>query len=158
MCNIKNKSTPANAVGCFELLPCRAMTLTLKAAGELRVAHGSAWVTFAGAANDVTAFAGDHFLNATQAMPLKAGQTVVLEALGAPGDALYFDFVLDAHNLVTLSRTASKRRFVLGWMLGCTGTALDWLAARLFGLAQSAHAFGQTGLRPSARGVLVCQS
>lgn len=150
--------TPASATGCFKLQRGHAMTLTLKAAGELRLAHGSAWVTFTEAANDVTAMAGDHFLNAGQTMPFKAGQTVVLEALGALKDNVYFDVVVQAKGLVTLSRPATQTRPVLAWALGGLGYALEGLATMLFGLAQSARAFGQTGPHPSGAAALGCQS
>ena len=158
--------TPASAVGCFKLQRGRAMTLTLKTAGELRLAHGSAWLTYAVAANDVTALAGDHFLNAGQAMRLKAGQTVVLEALGSPmgapnrepKDELYFELVVQPQGWVTFSSPATQARPVLAWALELVSSALERMAARLFGLAQAARAFGQTGPRPSATGVLGCQS
>ena len=145
----------AHALGCFKLTCGSAMTLTFKAAGELRVAHGSAWVTLASAALDTSAWAGDHFLQLEQTLAIKAGQAVVLEALDGN---LYFDLVVDAKALVTLSSPASSLRPVLAWALGVVSQALDRLALRLFGLAQSARAFGQTGLHPSGAATLGCQS
>ena len=152
------RRTPIQAVGCFKLQSGRAIKLTFQAAGELRVAHGRAWLTFADAANDLTATAGDHFLNAEQALPFEAGQKIVIEALGAPTDELYFSLFPAAQSLVAASSHAVKPHTVLAWAFGCVGHALEMLAAKLFGLAQSAHAFGQTGLRPSAKAAQGCQS
>ena len=152
----------ASDTGCFKLQPGRALTLRLKTAGELRLAHGSAWVTFAGAANDATAVAGDHFLNAGQALRFQSGQTVVLEALASradkPVDELYFDVVLQPQGWVTISSPTTQARPVLAWALAALVNALESVAARLFGLAQSARAFGQTGPHPSATAALGCQS
>ena len=53
---------PARAVGCFKLHARRAMSLVPNTSGELRIAHGQVWVTYANAALDVSARAGDHFL------------------------------------------------------------------------------------------------
>ena len=150
--------TPEHAVGSFKLPAGRAITLIPQAAGELRAPHGRAWVTFTGAAGDISAVGGDHFVNAAQALRFKAGQTLVMEALGSPTDALYFNVVIDARSLVKPVSPAVTPRLMLVWASGHVGTTLERMAARLFGLAQSARAYGQTGLRPSAKGALVCQS
>ena len=147
--------TPARAVGCFQLTRSKAMTLTFKAAGELRIAHGSAWVTLAAAALDTRAWAGDHFLQPKQTLAINAGNAVVLEALD---DDLYFDVLVDANPSVTLSRSFISLGPVLAWALELVSSALEWMAARLFGLAQSARAFGQTGPHPSEAAALGCQS
>ena len=146
--------TPAHAFGCFKLLPDRAMTLALKAPGVLRVAHGLAWVTFTGAANDSTAWAGDHFLNSDQPMHIKAGQAVVVEALSA---AVYFDLALDAHRLVVIDSALTPRPFanrVLQAMTMGVRVLLCWLPRP----GQSAHAAGQTRPHPFAAAARGCQS
>ena len=152
------KRTPAELVGCYKLQSGRAIKLTFQAAGELRIAHGRAWLTFAGAANDATVIAGDHFLNAEQALPFKAGQTIVMEALGTPTEELYFSLFPATQSLVVVNSHAIEPRTVLAWAFECLGHALDVLATKLFGLAQSAHAFGQTGLHPSAKAAQEYQS
>lgn len=75
--------TPARAVGCFKLPTHHALTLNIKAPGELRIAHGRVWVTFADAAQDATVRAGDHFLQAGELLRLACGQQVVVEAFDA---------------------------------------------------------------------------
>ena len=88
---------PAQAVGCFKLPPRHAVTLTIRAPGELQLAHGRVWVTFANAAQDASTRAGDHFLQAGETLRLVCGQQVVMETLDAAPDAsVYFSWVLDA--------------------------------------------------------------
>ena len=76
-----------------------------KAPGVLRVAQGSAWVTFDDAADDASVQAGDHFLKSNQGLHIKAGQVLVMEALGAD---VFFNFAFDAHNLVVLSQKSGQ--------------------------------------------------
>ena len=138
-----SQRTPAHAVGCFKLPLGHAMTLTAKASGELRLAHGRAWVTFTGAANDVSAFAGDHFLTDQQSLLFKTGQTVVLEALGeldALADDVYFDLVMDGQHLVTVSSAAVQRSPVHYPLLGHLKTLAQGLAVWLFGRAHAVRA------------------
>ena len=98
---------PAHAVGCFKLPPGHALSLMPRASGELRIAHGRVWATFANAAGDASVRAGDHFVNAGDALRLQPGQQVVLEAYdNAPQGHVYFSWEPDA----TLSRVASPRR------------------------------------------------
>lgn len=73
--------TPARAVGCFKLPTHRALTLSIKAPGELRIAHGRVWLTLTDAVQDETVRAGDHFLKAGELLRLARGQQVVMEAL-----------------------------------------------------------------------------
>jgi hypothetical protein len=99
--------TPAHAVGCFKLPPRHALTLSIRTSGELRLAHGQVWVTFANAAQDASVRAGDHFLQAGEVLRLTCGQQVVMEALDADADSLvYFNWVSDA----AMSLAASPRR------------------------------------------------
>ncbi len=89
--------TPAHAVGCFKLPHRHAMTLTITAPGELRIAHGRVWVTFANAAQDASVRAGDHFLQLGDVLHLACGQQVVMETLDAgPDAAAYFSWQPDA--------------------------------------------------------------
>ena len=93
--------TPAQSVGCFKLPPRQVLTLTIRAAGELRLAHGQAWVTFANAADDATVRAGDHFLQAGEVLKLARGQQVVMESLQTQPDSavnasVYFSWVPDS--------------------------------------------------------------
>ena len=72
----------ARTVGCFALPAGHATSLLPNAAGELRIAHGHVWVTFANAALDSSARGGDHFLHAGDVLHLAGGQEVVMEVLG----------------------------------------------------------------------------
>lgn len=88
---------PAHAVGCFKLPHRHALTLTITAPGELRIAHGKVWLTFADAAQDASVRAGDHFLQPGEVLHLARGQKVVMEALDArPDAAAYFSWAPDA--------------------------------------------------------------
>ncbi|MGB4115237.1 MAG: DUF2917 domain-containing protein [Polaromonas sp.] len=89
--------TPARAVGCFKLPTRHALTLIIRAPGELRLAHGQAWLTFANAAQDATVRAGDHFLQAGEVLHLACGQQVVMESMNAQADSsVYFSWEPDA--------------------------------------------------------------
>ena len=99
--------TPINAVGCFKLQPRHALTLTIKTPGELRIAHGQVWVTFADASQDTSSRAGDHFLQAGGLLKLDCGQQVVMEAFQMQSEAaVYFSWVPNA----ALQRPASPQR------------------------------------------------
>ena len=99
--------TPAQAVGSFKLRPLQALTLTIRASGELRLAHGQAWLTFANAAQDASVRAGDHFLQAGEVLHLACGQQVVMESLKEqPDSSVYFSWEPDA----ALSLATSPRR------------------------------------------------
>lgn len=101
---------PAHAVGCFKLPAGRAMSLTPSVPGELRIAHGRVWVTFANAVNDSTARAGDHFLDAGDLLRLQPGQQLVLEMVEKNScQSVYFSWEPDA----VLGLAASPRRVQL---------------------------------------------
>ncbi len=144
---------PAHAVGCFKLSAGRAMSLTPQVPGELRMAHGRAWVTFANAANDSTARAGDHFLAAGDLLRLQAGQHLVLEMIeNNPQQSVYFSWEPDT----VLSLEASPRQLQLGQAevrqplldLGAALHQAGWALGRLvYGLA--AHAVCTLTLRRS---------
>lgn len=85
---------PASArstTGCWKLAAGRALTLAPLQPGALHITHGSAWATLAG---PHARREGDLFLAAPAVLPLKAGQSVVIEPLqrGESGD-LAFDWV-----------------------------------------------------------------
>ena len=144
---------PAYAVGCFKLPHRHAVTLTITAPGELRIAHGRAWLTFANAAQDVSVRAGDHFLEPGEALRLTCGQKVVMEALDAePEAAVYFSWAPDA--VLSVASAASPRRLLhaevrqplldlvaalhqAGWALGrlVQGVSKAWLAQPCSGTA-----------------------
>ena len=102
-----SSQVPAHAVGCFKLPLGQALSLMPRAPGELRMAHGCVWATFANAAGDTCVRAGDHFVNAGAVLRLQSGQHVVLEAYEkAPQGDVYFSWEPDA----ALSRVGSPRR------------------------------------------------
>ena len=75
--------------------------------GELRIAHGRVWVTFANAAGDSTARAGDHFLGAGDLLRLQAGQHLVMESHEKNASkSVYFSWEPDA---VTSSAALPRR-------------------------------------------------
>lgn len=144
---------PAHAVGCFKLSAGRAMSLTPRVPGELRMAHGRVWVTFANAAGDASVRAGDHFVNAGEALRLQPGQQLVLEAYEKNvNESVYFNWEPDA----VLSLAASPRRPQLAHAevrqplldLAAALHQAGWAFGRLVqGLA--AHAFCTLTLRRS---------
>ena len=101
--------TAAHAVGCFKLPYRHAMTLAITAPGELRIAHGQVWVTFANAALDASSRAGDHFLQPGEVLRLACGQKVVMETLDArPDAAAYFSWAPDAALISGLAVSTSQ--------------------------------------------------
>jgi Protein of unknown function (DUF2917) len=128
---------PAQAVSCFKLSAGRALSLTPRAPGELRIAHGQVWVTFGNAAQDITARAGDHFLTAGEWLRLAPGQQLVMEAHEKESpEPVYFSWEPDA----AVSRPVSSRSVLparidvrqplrdLGLALHLAGNALGRLA------------------------------
>jgi hypothetical protein len=92
---------PAHAVGCFKLSAGHALSLTPNVPGELRIAHGWAWLTFGHAADDAAIRAGDCFLGAGDLVRLLPGQPLVMEVHQQSTDknafdALYFTWEPDA--------------------------------------------------------------
>lgn len=142
---------PAYAMGCFKLSAGRAMSLTPRMPGELRIAHGRVWATFANAANDSRVLAGDHFLDAGDLLRLQPGQQLVLEMVENNfHESVYFSWEPDS----VLSLAATPRRAQLAHAevrqpLLDLGAALHQ-AIRAFGrLVQglAAHAVGPLTLR-----------
>ena len=139
-----NRQVPAHAVGCFKLSSGQALSLTPRASGELRIAHGRVWATFANASGDVSARAGDHFVNAGEALRLQPGQQLVLEAYdNAPQGHVYFSWEPDAAmNRVALPRRAQHTHAEVRQPLLDLGKALQhaaWAFGRLVqGLAGQA--------------------
>ena len=98
------QSTPAQAVGCVKLPPRRAVTLAIRAPGQLRISHGRVWVTCGNADDTARARAGDHFLNAGEVLPLAWGQQVVMESMDAQSDSTaYFNWEPDVAALQAAS-------------------------------------------------------
>ena len=155
----KAHSAPAHAVGCFKLAPNGALTLTPKTHSVLRVAHGRVWVTFANASQDLTARAGDHFLDLGQTLPLSAGQVVVMEALSPD---VYFDLQLDAQSMASFSQVPVKLEPPVASISSVGKSFFDelytWFKRRGLGRSQSARACGQTRPHPFAAAAQGCQS
>ena len=155
----KAHSAPAHAVGCFKLAPNGALTLTPKTHSVLRVAHGRVWVTFANASQDLTARAGDHFLDLGQTLPLSAGQVVVMEAMSPD---VYFDLTLDAQSMASFSQAAVKSEPAVSGVPSTRKslfrTLYAWIKRPGGGHSQSAHACGQTRPHPFAAAAQGCQS
>lgn len=102
-----NCQVSARAVSCFKLSAGRAMSLTPTVQGELRIAHGRAWMTFGHAADNAAVRAGDYFLDAGDLVRLYPGQRLVMEVIGKNTDqSVYFSWEPDA----ALSLAASPRR------------------------------------------------
>ena len=151
---------PAHAVGNFKLATHRALTLTLKSAGMLRIAHGQAWLTFAEAANDTSARAGDHFLSSGQTIFLKGAQVVVIEALNAD---LYFDVASCVPSQAAFDSPAHTSSPVTGGFLAAASnrfmTLVIWPWPRgLQRRSQLVRACGQIYLHPFAAAAPGCQS
>ncbi len=132
---------PAHTVGCFKLPPGHALSLMPRASGELRITHGRVWATFANAAGDASVRAGDHFVNAGDALRLQPGQQVVLEAYekNAPQHAcqpVYFSWEPDA--AMSLAARASLPRRAPHLHAGVRQPLLDLGTA----LHQAGWAFG----------------
>ena len=100
-------NVPTRAVGCFKLNAGRAMSLTPTVQGELRIAHGQAWLTFGNAADNAAVRAGDYFLDAGDLVRLYPGQRLVMEVISKNTDqSVYFSWEPDA----ALSLAASPQR------------------------------------------------
>ena len=144
---------PAYAVGCFKLPHCHAVILTITAPGELRIAHGRAWLTFANATQDVSVRAGDHFLKPGEALLLTCGQKLVMEAIDAEPDAAVY-FSSAPVPALSVAPAVSPRRLLhaevrqplldlvvalhqAGWALGrlVRGVLKAWLAQPCSGIA-----------------------
>ncbi len=69
--------------GCWKLTAGQAMTLQVRDAGELRIAHGRVWATFTTDTGSARARTGDHFLSRGESLVLQAGESMVMESFGA---------------------------------------------------------------------------
>jgi len=69
--------------GCWKLAAGQAITLQLRDAGELHIAHGRVWATFTTGTGSPGARTGDHFLSRGESLVLRAGESVVMESFGA---------------------------------------------------------------------------
>ena len=78
---------------CWKLMPGRAISLQPRQAGVLRIAQGQVWATFDGPHSGHGNESGDHFLQAGQALAVRAGQRLVFEPWGKAGAApVYFEW------------------------------------------------------------------
>ena len=129
---------PARAVGCFKLQPRHALTLTIRASGDLHIAHGRVWLTFANAAQDATVRAGDHFLQAGEVLRLDCGQQVVIQTLDAgPDSSVYFSWAPDAASgKVAFAERAKNIRCDVQQPVRDLGRALHQAVGALGRLAQ----------------------
>ncbi|NQW94249.1 MAG: DUF2917 domain-containing protein [Polaromonas sp.] len=87
------------------------MSLSIRAPGELRIAHGRVWVTFANAADDTSVRAGDYFLSAGEVLRLASDQQVVMESIDeqshwSANSSVFFRWEPDA----AMSQAGSSRR------------------------------------------------
>ena len=107
----------------------QALTLQARQAGCLRAVQGRVWITFRHAAQDGRVRAGDHFLAPGERLALAAGETVVMESLGAGGDAPAWVWweATPLPGALPLVRSAGARagapapRSLLGRLLGLGG-------------------------------------
>ena len=77
-------ATPAVLSGCWKLAAGRAVTLSPRRPGVLRIAHGQVWATVDGPHPRHGNESGDRFLSPGQTLTLRAGQRLVIEPwLGA---------------------------------------------------------------------------
>lgn len=133
------------------------MTLAPRAAGELRIAHGRVWVTFGIGANDVTAQAGDHFLDAGDLLRLLPGQNVVMQGYEKTANAsVYFSWEPDAAvGPAASSRPVQSARIDVRQPLNDLGLALH-LAGNALGRLVQGLAAGLAGALVPHRRPVTC--
>lgn len=73
--------------GCWRLAPAAALTVAPRQAGSLRVTEGRVWATLDGPHRGPANDWGDLVLRSGQALQLRPGQQIVLEAFGEVPDA-----------------------------------------------------------------------
>lgn len=71
----------AGLAGCWRLAPGRVFGLRLRSHGVLRITQGRAWITLNERPHGHSNESGDHFLQAGQQLPVRAGQHLVIESL-----------------------------------------------------------------------------
>lgn len=83
--------------GCWKLAPGRAFSLRPRMAGVLLITQGEAWATLNEGHRGHGNESGDHFLQAGQQLPVRAGRHLVLESLDkAP---VHFDWTPASHRV-----------------------------------------------------------
>jgi hypothetical protein len=129
--------------GTWKLGAGRAITLQPQEAGALRIAHGRVWATFDGPHGHTPDDSGDRVVGVGQALYIRAGQRVVVEAWSGRAPA-YFSW--DPMPEAVRERRASAQalvqplrdlRLAVGLGFGAVGrlvVALVGLAAGLLGV------------------------
>lgn len=147
-------SAPASALpGSWKLARGRAITLRPTADGIVRVAHGRVWATVEGPHGCTPDDAGDQILEMGEALRVRAGQAVVMEAWNASG-ASYFTW-----DPVCAAETAARPRLNFAGVLQpladlrmASGIALRAAGQLATGLAHLAWDAARGGRRvPGAR-------
>ncbi len=119
--------------GCWKLSHGCALTMLASQAGELRVAHGRVWITFADAYLDPTVRAGDYFLEAGESLVVPTGRAIVMESFAA-GDASAAYFIWEPVAQASgAAQLFSELRLALGLAAGAAGRLLRGLAGGLMG-------------------------
>lgn len=77
------------APGAWKLAPGRALTLSPRQAGALRVVYGEVWATFDGPHSGPPNDLGDRVVRAGERLCVKAGQHVVVESWRADAPAFF---------------------------------------------------------------------
>lgn len=119
--------------GCWKLSHGCALTMLAGQAGELRVAHGRVWVTFADAYLDPKVRAGDYFLEAGESLALPAGSAVVMESFVAgQASAAYFSWEPEVQHGGAAQLFGDLLR-AMGFVAGAVRRLLRGLAVGLLG-------------------------
>lgn len=122
--------------GCWKLGVGRALTLQVRHAGVLRIAHGRVWATFDHAEQDSSVRAGDHFLSRGESLSLQPGESLVMESFGiGHASSAYFSWEpARAASPVPVSRAAVAQPLVdLRLASGLAARAMGRLGRALAG-------------------------
>lgn len=90
--NASTISVRRAARGAWPLEAGRVLKLRPREDAYLRAGHGRVWVTFDRAPEGPADASGDHFLQAGDRIAVKAGQAVVVSAIGPRGVHASFDW------------------------------------------------------------------
>lgn len=135
--------------GTWKLGTGRAITLRPAEDGILRLAHGCLWATFDGPHDGPPNNLGDQFVDAGQALHLRAGQRLVIEAWGTQ-QAAYFSWdpvsatvASPSRRLAGVVQPLADLRLALALGLGAAGRLAVGLAALAGGLVTARFAAGR---------------
>lgn len=119
------------AAATWQLAKGRVLRVRVREAGVLRVSSGQAWVTLDRVHGDTLADAGDLFVSPGHDLPLRAGQSLVLEAwsAGAQGSmGLSWEPVAQSARLAHIrTQPSTLRTRVNTW-----ASALGWSQATVW--------------------------